>query len=381
VTTASVLVLAGESPLPPYSGIRQRVLHLARAVSGSRPVLVGVIGPAPPTNGQPFALRGAGALRPKPASLATALRRPYAAARHSAPELGALAAEGRWSSVQSETPWLLPAAVRAGRPVVLDAIDVETDIMRSFAEHEERPLHRLRWSWEAAKTERWELAAARRVDAVCVTGDHEAAAFERMGAREIVVVPNGVDVDAVPFAPPAPGARFIYVGHFGYRPNQLAARELVVEVLPALQRLVPGAELALVGRDAGPELRRLAGPAVDVVGEVPEMLPHLRRARATIVALRSGAGTKLKVLEAMAAGVPVVSTRFGVEGIAVRDGEHVLLAETPAELAEAAARLASDDALGLALAERARRLVERSFDWSVVARPLVGLHERLGARA
>ena len=379
--TAPVLVLAGESPVPPFSGIRQRVLHLARALGGAYEVVVGVLGPAPAADGQPFALCSAGALRHKPASLATALRRPYAAARHRAPGLGALAARGPWATVQSETPWLLPAAVRAGRPVVLDAIDVETDVMRTFAERERRRLHRLRWTWEQAKTGRWERAAARRVDAVCVTGDHEAEAFERMGAREIVVVPNGVDARAVPFAPPAPGSRFIYAGHFGYRPNQHAARELALEVLPLLRRRVPEAVLAIVGRDAGPELRRLAGPAVEVTGEVPEMLPHLRRARATIVPLRSGAGTRVKVLEAMAAGVPVVSTRFGVAGIDVRDGEHVLLAETPAEIAEAAARLASDDALCLALAQRARRLVERRFDWAVVADPLVALHERLGARA
>ena len=379
MTTPPVLVLAGESPLPPFSGIRQRVLHLARALGRSHDVFVGVLGPVPSPDGNPFALAGAGALRPKPASLATALRRPYAAARHSAPELAALAADGRWASVQSETPWLLPAAMRAGRPVVLDAIDVETDVMRTFAERERRPIHRMRWSWEAAKTQRWERAAARSVDAVCVTGSHEAAAFERMGAHEIVIVPNGVDVDAVPFAPPPAGALFLYAGHFGYRPNQHAARELALEVLPLLRRRVPQATLTLVGRDAGPELRRLAGPAVEVTGEVAEMLPHLRRARATIVPLRSGAGTRLKVLEAMAAGVPVISTRFGVAGIDVRDGEHVLLAETPAELAEAAARLASDDALCRALAERARRLVERSFDWDVVAAPLVSLHERLGA--
>lgn len=376
---APVLVLAGESPLPPYSGIRQRVLHLARALGGSRDVVVGVLGPVPAGDGQPFALEGTGALRPKLASLATALRRPYAAARHRAPGLARLAAEGRWASVQSETPWLLPAALRAGTPVVLDAIDLETDIMRTLAERDRRRVHRLRWTWEATKTERWERAAARRVDAVCVTGGHEAAAFERLGAREVVVVPNGVDVQGVPFAPPAAGRHFVYVGHFGYRPNRFAARELALEVLPALRRRLPDATLALVGRDAGPELRRLAGPAVEVTGEVPDLLPHLRRARATIVPLRTGAGTRLKVLEAMAAGVPVVSTRFGVQGIDVRDGEHVLIAETPAELADAAARLAHDDALCRALAEQGRRLVERQFDWHVVARPLVALHERLAA--
>jgi polysaccharide biosynthesis protein PslH len=377
VTTPPLLVLAGESPLPPISGNRQRVLHLARALGRSRPVVLGVLGPAASTDGQPFVLRASGKPRPRMASLATGLRRPYAAARHTAPELGRLAACGDWASVQSETPWLLPAAVRAGRPVVLDAQNVEAEFMRSLAEHDERPIHRLRWAWEARKTARWERAAAARVDAVCVPGRHEAEVFDALRAPEVVIVPNGVDVSAIPFQPPRPGSHFVYVGHFGYLPNALAATELALEVLPALRHRVPDATLALVGREPGPQLRRLAGPAVEVTGEVADVMPHLRRARGTIIALRTGGGTRLKVLEAMAAGVPVISTRFGVEGIGVRDGEHVLLADTPQAMADAAARVAADEALCLRLADRARRLVEQSFDWDTVARPLVALHEQL----
>jgi glycosyltransferase involved in cell wall biosynthesis len=381
VPATSALVLAGESPLPPTSGIRQRVLHLARAVAAAQPVHLGVLGPPGPVDGEPFTVTGDGALRPRGASLRASLRRPYAAARHDAPGLARLAAQGEWGTVQAETPWLMPPAVRAGRPVVLDAHNVETDFMRSLARAESRPTHKLRWAWEAAKTERWERAASAAAAAVCVTGEHEAARFEELGARAVVVVPNGVDVRAVPFAPRPAGAHFIYVGHFGYRPNALAAAELAEEVLPALRATLPAASVALVGRDPGPEVRRLAGPHVEVTGEVPDLEPHLQGARGTIIPLRTGAGTRLKVLEAMAAGVPIVSTPFGVEGIGVRDGEHALLAGTPRELAAAAARLAADDALCRRLAEGARRLVEERFDWPAVAAPLVALHARLGARA
>ncbi len=378
--TAPTLVLAGETPVPPTSGIRLRVLHLARVLATSGPVQLGVLGPPGRVDGEPFAVSADGELRPKLQSLATALRRPYAAARHAAPGLAALAAEGTWDVVIAETPWLMPAAVQARRPVILDAHNVETDVMRSLARSERRPAHRLRWHWEALKTERWERAATRTAAAVSVTGDHEAERFERFGAREVVVVPNGVDVDALPFALPGPGTRFVYVGHYGYRPNVLAATELAREVLPALRAELPGASLELVGRDAGPEVRQLAGPGVAVAGAVPDLLPHLRAARGTIVALRAGAGTRLKVLEAMAAGVPVISTPFGVDGIDVRDGQHVLLANTPRELAAAATRVARDDALCHGLAERARRLVEERYGWEAAAAPLVALRERLGAR-
>ena len=381
VPATPALVLAGESPLPPTSGVRQRVLHLARALAAAQPVHLGVLGPPGPVDGEPFTVTGDGALRPRGASLRASLRRPYAAARHDAPGLARLAAQGDWATVQAETPWLMAPAVQAGRPVVLDAHNVETDFMRSLTRAESRPAHKLRWAWEAAKTERWERAASAAAAAVCVTGEHEAARFEELGAREVVVVPNGVDVRAVPFSPRATGARFVYVGHFGYRPNALAALELAGEVLPLVRASVPQASLALVGREPDPDVRRLTGPNVEVTGEVADLAPYLRSARATIIPLRTGAGTRLKVLEAMAAGVPIVSTPFGVEGIDVRDGEHVLLAETPRELAAAAARLAVDDALCRALAERARRLAEARYDWRAVGAPLVALHARLGAAA
>jgi len=376
-----ILVLAGESPVPATSGIRLRVLHLSRGLARAGEVTVGVLGEVGAGHDEPFAMVAAGSARSRLLSLVTAVRRPYDVAKHDAPGMHRLAAGGGWDVVQAELPYLLPAAGDAGAPVVLDAHNVESDVLRTLAEREPRRLRRTRLGWEARKTDRFERSGLRTVRAVAATSDEEAAAFERMGAREVVVVPNGVDASAIAFSPPGAGSRVVYAGHFGYRPNALAGLELATEVLPRLRERVPDAHVALIGRDPGPELQELAGEGVTVTGPVADVLPHLRAGRVTVVPLRAGGGTRLKVLEAMAAGVPVVSTPFGVAGLDIRDGETVLLGDTPAELAEAAERVIGDDALALRLATAARRLVERAYDWPVVVAPLLDLHLRLAGRA
>jgi glycosyltransferase involved in cell wall biosynthesis len=285
-----VLVLSGESPLPANSGSRLRVLHLARALAQVADVDLAVLGEVNGTPAEPFRLVGAGRARPPVLGFAGAVRRPYEVAKHVSRPMLRLAASALPDVVQA-TPSVLPAAWRAGRPVVLDAHNVEAAVLRTFAERERSQLGRARWSWEAAKMERWERKAVRGVRAVCATSEEDAAVFEREGAREVVVVPNGVDCGAIVHRPPAAGATVLFVGHFGYRPNVYAARELADEVLPRLRTLQPKARLVLVGRDSGPELRGLASPEVEVAGAVPSVLPYLLRSRVTVLPLRAGSGS------------------------------------------------------------------------------------------
>ena len=374
-----VLVLSGESPVPANSGGRLRVLHLARALSQVASVDLAALGAHDGAEGEPFRLVGTGRQRPPLLSLATALRRPYEVAKHTSRPMLRFASSSSSDVVQATLPSLLPAALRAARPIVLDAHNVEAAVLRSFADRESSALKRARWRWEAEKMGRWERGAVRGVRAVCATSEEDAAVFEREGAREVVVVPNGVDAAGIAYRPPVTGATVLYVGHYGYRPNVHAALELARDVFPRLRARCPEARLVLVGRDAGPEVRALAAPEIDVPGPVTSVMPYLRRSRVTVIPLRAGSGTRLKVLEAMAAGVPVVSTSFGASGLRARHGEEILIAESPEELADAAEAVIADDRLALRLSRQARALVERHYDWPVVASPLLDLYGRLGS--
>lgn len=382
----TTLLLATEPLLPATSGVRLRMAHLAEQLAGAVDLEVAALTPpgTPPAPPHPaYRLHAVPHAVRRKVALATSLRRPYMAGKLSSPALAQLVASRRWSTVQAEFPYLAAAVVGSGAPVVLDAHNLEYEVLETMAADERRSLHRARWQWEAAKTRRLERSVAGRVAAVVTTSDADAAGFEALGAAEVVVVPNGVDVDryrppqSSSAAPPDGGPVLLYVGHFGYRPNVVAAMELATEVLPRVRRVVADARLELVGGDPPPELRALASPHVTVTGPVADTRPHLAGAAVAVVPLRAGGGTRLKILEAMAAGVPVVSTPLGATGLGAVNRRELLLAETPADLADATLRLLADRACATGLVAHARALVEARYSWQVVARPLIELHLRL----
>src|SRR5437868_11490618 len=194
------------------------------------------------------------------------------------------------------------------------------------------------------------------MDLVIACSEEDAQAFAAMGARRVCVVPNGVP----PISPSRVAQRsdLVFVGSFDWRPNIDAARELAREIWPRCRDLLPGARLVLVGRNPPPAVLSLAARDVIVTGSVPSVQPFLDRAFATAIPLRAGSGTRIKILEAWAAGVPVVASRIAAEGLPHSDGVDLLLAEEPAEFAHALVRLWRDRHFADELARRGARTVE-----------------------
>ncbi|WP_051723439.1 glycosyltransferase family 4 protein [Streptomyces albus] len=204
---------------------------------------------------------------------------------------------------------------------------------------------------------------AREADVAVLAATGDAA---RLGARRTVVVPN--TYPAPPPMPPRPGggdgdggdagaggATILFQGAFDWPPNADAARWLTVEILPLIHERVPEAKVVLAGAST-PDVAALAGPHVEVAGAVPSMTPCLRAADLVVVPLRVGSGTRIKILEAFAHGVPVVSTTIGAEGLDVVTGEHLAVADTADGLARHCADLLTDRARRTAMAAAASRL-------------------------
>ncbi len=204
----------------------------------------------------------------------------------------------------------------------------------------------------------------------------DADGFHRRHKRSPVrVVANGVDTEF--FAPPrqpasAPDAPadVVFLGHLSHPPNLDAAWYLLREIAPRLRALAPAARCVILGAQPPPEMLALRSQTVEVTGWVEDIRPWLWRCRVAVLPMRVGTGIKNKLLEAWACGCPVVATTRACQGIPARHGDNLLVADTPQEIAAAAARIINDEDLRLALGRRGRQTVLDNFTWSAAAQLL-----------
>jgi rhamnosyltransferase len=217
-----------------------------------------------------------------------------------------------------------------------------------------------------------EVAVAREVDQIHVMSPQDGAFLSSYlldGVERLRVVPNAVDTEF--YRPPSSSVErrgVLLVGNFQNLPNMDAFEFFVEEIWPRLRRLEPAATLAVVGAKMPPSMDEWDGrDGIEIVGAVPEMRSSYHRYKVLACPIRAGSGTRLKLLEAFAAGIPSVSTAIAAEGLQVEDGIHLLLAEEPDDFAAALVRLLNDDALCARLAQEAIALVTEHYDWSASA--------------
>jgi glycosyltransferase involved in cell wall biosynthesis len=310
----------------------------------------------------------------------------------------------------------LARRARSRPRIVFDDLNAEYQLQRRACLTdltEPRRWHAATYSalqWRRLRT--YEGRVCREADAVLAVSDTDAALLGELAPRgRFFVLPNGVDTTAfacrpagnigaalgsgeaaAPAAGPgtvgaglegadhAAGIELVFTGTMDYRPNVDAVLWFAETILPRLREAVPDVRCLAVGKAPDARLRAAAErrPGLIVTGGVPDVRPYLARAALYVVPMRMGSGVRLKVLEAMAAGVPVVSTRVGLEGIAAVDGEHALLADTPGAFAAAVLRLLADPTLGARLAGGARALVEQRYDWSRLTPTLFEVYRALG---
>lgn len=215
---------------------------------------------------------------------------------------------------------------------------------------------------------------------VTVTSEEDRVRCERAHpGQRVLVVPNGVDCQAILPKPDhaVTSPVLLFTSDLGAEPNIEGATFLATEVFPSIRREFPGAELRLVGRNPDPRVSRLAGQGIVVTGAVPDMQNHLRAATIYVAPHFSGSGTRTKLLEAMAAGLPIITTSLGIEGMKVQPGRDLLVADQPSDMIESIQTLLASQPDRERFAHAARHMAEIWYDWSRCLWPLDPLYQTL----
>jgi polysaccharide biosynthesis protein PslH len=269
-------------------------------------------------------------------------------------------------ALQKKTAWMLH--------------DIDYDKFKRISRTESRVIRKFRLGLHSCMMRRWMPRFAGRFG-VCVTvseADRKLllAANSRL---KVEVSPNGVDTRLYQPLPEAQSSStLLFAGNMSYGPNIDAVSHFCREVLPLVRSQVPDVELWIVGTDPTPQVQGLEGNGVHVTGRVAEMAPYYAKCTACVVPLRAGSGTRLKILEAMALGRPVVSTTIGAEGLEVRDGEHLLIGDSPQRFAEQTVEMLRNQSLRRRITENARQLAVTTYDWDIIAERFINILSGIG---
>jgi sugar transferase (PEP-CTERM/EpsH1 system associated) len=275
-------------------------------------------------------------------------------------------------------PYLPPGRVPCR---ILDLTDVISSEIRQSLRYRRLP-QRAVWGIERRRVERFERIAGASADEVWLISEHERETLaDSCPAANIEVVPNGVDCHHFhPVASVEDPATVLLTGHMGVFHNVDAAIHLVEDVLPMIRREVPECRLRLVGAGPCRAVRRLARqPGVEVAGWVPDLNLELNRAAVFVAPIRFAAGVQNKVLEAMAAGRPVVTSPQVAAGIGAVPGRDLLVGENASQLAQLTTGLLRDPSLRQRLGAAGRELVCGRFSWQRVADRARELEDRITA--
>ncbi len=301
---------------------------------------------------------------------------PLAISRYASRELrrtvSELMASGGFEAVVVDFLASVPNAAGLQRCVLFEH-NVETNIWERHLEHAKSPLKRFYFGLQARRMFRYERWACRNAaHVISVSAIDSERMRERFQVSRVTDIPTGVDVEYFrpPETPAKPVADLVFTGSMDWLPNIDGIQWFAGEILPRIRQQRPDCTVAVVGRRPTREVAELAArhTGVVVTGTVPDIRPYLWGAAIAIVPLRIGGGTRLKIYESMAAGVPIVSTTVGAEGLVCHDGRDILLADTPEAFAGRCVELLAQADRRRGIARAALELVEERFSWEAVTR-------------
>jgi len=278
---------------------------------------------------------------------------------------------GKFDSIVCDFLFPAPNMPDLGESVLFQH-NVEALIWKRQLDTATSPPHQLYFRGQYQRMLRYEGQACRAAKSIIAVSEQDARTMRSLyGVSRIAAVPTGVDLDYfAPASRPAPTADLVFAGSMDWMPNIDGIQWFVDEVLPLIRKRRPDCSLVIAGRRPAQAIQRLAerDSRIHVTGTVPDIRPYLWDSAVSIVPLRIGGGTRLKIYEAMAAKIPVVSTAIGAEGLDIRNGEDIHIADSPAEFADRCLALLGDPGGRSRMADVAFSIVASRYSWEIVSR-------------
>ena len=271
--------------------------------------------------------------------------------------------------------------INSNLPIVLTEHNIENQLTERLSRQKLKFTHRLGLWIEARKLRAYEMKTLQKCHAcICVSRIDSEELQRFVPETPIFVVPNGVDTQYFDPSNKLTDQRrdLLFFGNLGYPPNFEAILYFCHEIFPLIKKEQPGLSLNIVGPNAPNSIMALqANPGINFIGYVEDIRPYLWQAAICVVPLLSGGGTRLKILEAMAAQLPVVSTHIGAEGLQITHEKNILIADTPRQFAESVLRLYHQPDVAQKIALNGHILAKESYDWESISTQLESVFQSL----
>lgn len=374
-----ILMVSPYPPYPPRSGGRTRLLNIYDGIARNHSLHLVCYRKSEDSVSAPWYGKHDGKVdmfhRASPSSIRSLIRYPLSgsifASTYSSGNLksrvGNLLHTGQFDIIHCVASYLfrnIPQEIDL--PIVLEEPNLESLALRRHAALLKSPIRKLVYYAESLALEALETRGAQLAERYIVASQTDMAhALERISSEKIRLVPNGVDIDLYRYKQGirSPSPLIIFLANFSYYPNVDAAKLLVTKILPLVVERIENVKLKIIGSGADHRLARLAQyPNVEVNGYTENIGAELAKAWVAVCPVRSGSGSRIKILEAMAVGTPVVSTPIGCEGLPVAGGLHLMVTDVET-MASAIIEVVSDDELSERLASNSRALVEKKLTW------------------
>lgn len=275
--------------------------------------------------------------------------------------------------IHAETFYVMPNIPENNIPIILVEQTIEYLVYRHFTDNFKLFPMKIAMSLDVAKILYWEKKFWRKASkVVAMSSADKKQMLELSAGLDVSLVPNGVDTDFFKMRQNSKKNEkiILFVGNFKWLQNREAVSILVKEIWPKINKKIPSARLWIIGKFPTEEILKFASPSIKVSSDVDDIREAYRKSMILLAPIYGPGGTRYKILEAMASGIPVVTTATGIEGLYSRHNREALIKDKPEDLASETIRLLTDSKLYNNLVINGRKLVETKYSWKTIAEDL-----------